>query len=229
MSLDKTPSGIASRINYSYMIERGIKGRVSTLFKSKGINVNRASKILGIPQRTLNRQVNEDGNVGMELVYALIDNYPDVSPLWLLLGEGEMLLDGNAVPKCASMVPYYNNLPVSAGLRDNVDQFGEKPSQYISIPMQGAEFYFPVLGTSMEPEINDGDIVGVKRVSRSEGINHGDVYMVITNDTRMIKRCYHDNNDPDLIWCVSPNYPSFPIHKNDVCALFRVVNRIESF
>ena len=81
----------------------------------------------------------------------------------------------------------------------------------------------------MEPEFNDGDIVGVKRVDRSEGIVHGAVYMVVTNENRMIKRCYHDNNDPNLIWCVSPNYPSFPIHKNDVCALFRVVNRIETF
>lgn len=210
------------------MIERGIKGRIAVLFKSKGINVNRASKLLGIPQRTLNRQVNEDGNVGMELMYSIIDNFPDVSLMWLLLGEGEMYVEKGAKVKSAD-VPYYNNLPVSAGLRDSVDQFGEKPSEYISIPSQDAEFYFPVSGTSMEPEINDGDIIGVKRVNRSEGITHGAVYMVVTNDTRMIKRCYHDNNDQSLIWCVSPNYPSFPINKNDVCALFRVVNRIETF
>lgn len=209
------------------MIRSGLKGRVSEIFKFKGINVNRASKMLGIPQRTLNRQVNEDGNVGMEVVYAIIDNFQDISPLWLLLGEGDMLAEKKNDTKPAG-IPYYNNLPVAAGQRDNIDQFGERPSEYISIPPQGAEFFFPVSGNSMEPEINDGDIVGVKRVARSEGIVHGAVYMVVTNDARMIKRCYHDNNDPNLIWCVSPNYPSFPIHKNDVCALFRVVNRIET-
>mgnify|MGYP003290933395 CR=1 FL=1 len=206
---------------------RGIKSRVVEVLKFKEINVNRASKKLCIPQRTLNRQVNEDGNISMDLLYALLDHFPEISPLWLLLGEGEMLQD-SARQKVAS-IPYYNDLPLSAGYRDAFDPGHENPTSYISFPNSGADFFFPVSGTSMEPDINDGDIVGVKRVEREEGIVHGDVYMIVTNDARMIKRCYHDNNDPNLIWCVSPNYPSFPINKNDVCALFKVVNRIQTF
>ena len=206
---------------------RGIKSRVVEVLRFKQINVNRASKKLCIPQRTLNRQVNEDGNISMDLLYALLDHFPEISPLWLLLGEGEMLQD-SARQKAAS-IPFYNDLPLSAGYRDAFDPGRENPTSYISFPNSGADFFFPVSGTSMEPDINDGDIVGVKRVEREEGIVHGDVYMIVTNDARMIKRCYHDNNDPNLIWCVSPNYPSFPINKNDVCALFKVVNRIETF
>ena len=209
------------------MKDNGIKQRVAEVLRYKKINVNRASKVLSIPQRTLNRQVNEDGNISMDLLYAILDTFTEISPLWLLLGEGHMLNVPQAAPVCQA--PYYNDLPVSAGFKDVLDGGRETPTSYISLPGKSADFYFPVSGTSMEPEINDGDIVGVKRVSRSEGIVHGDVYMVVTNDNRMIKRCYHDNNDPDLIWCVSPNYPSFPIHKNDVCALFKVVNRIEMF
>ena len=207
------------------MKEKGIKSRVVDVLRYKCINVNRASKILGMPQRTLNRQVNENGNVGMDLLYAILDTYPDISPLWLLLGEGDMLQQSVK----ANRVPYYENLPVSAGFKDVVDEGRETPSSYISLPGTNADFYFPVSGTSMEPEINNGDIVGVKRVERSEGIVHGDVYMLVTNDNRMIKRCYHDNNNPMLIWCVSPNHPSFPIHKDDLCALYKVVSRIESF
>lgn len=206
---------------------RGIKSRVVEVLRFKEINVNRASKKLCIPQRTLNRQVNEDGNISMDLLYALLDHFPEISPLWLLLGEGEMLLDSTR--QTTASIPFYNDLPLSAGYRDAFDPGRENPTSYISFPNSGADFFFPVSGTSMEPDINDGDIVGVKRVEREEGIVHGDVYMIVTNDARMIKRCYHDNNDPNLIWCVSPNYPSFPIHKNDVCALFKVVNRIETF
>lgn len=196
------------------------------VLKYKGLNVNRASKILGIPQRTLNRQVNEGGNISMDLVYAILNTFTEISPAWLVTGDGNMFAGDNG-PAVVG-VPFYQDLPVSAGHRDTFDPAQETPSSYISVPLNGADFYFPVSGNSMEPEINDGDIVGVKRVERSEGIEHGVVYMVVTNENRMIKRCYHDNNDPDLIWCVSPNYPSFPIHKNDVCALFRVVNRIET-
>ena len=206
---------------------RGIKSRVVEVLRFKQINVNRASKKLCIPQRTLNRQVNEDGNISMDLLYALLDHFPEISPLWLLLGEGEMLLDSTR--QTTVSIPFYNDLPLSAGYRDAFDPGHENPTSYISFPNSGADFFFPVSGTSMEPDINDGDIVGVKRVEREEGIVHGDVYMIVTNDARMIKRCYHDNNDPNLIWCVSPNYPSFPIHKNDVCALFKVVNRIQTF
>ena len=204
-----------------------IKDRVVAVLKHIGMNVNRASKMLGIPQRTLNRQVNEGGNISMDLVYAILNNVPEISPAWLIAGEGPMLV-GEEAPSIDT-VPFYEDLPLSAGNRDAFNPAQEKPSTFFSIPTCQADFYFPVSGSSMEPEFNDGDVVGVKRVERSEGIVHGAVYMIVTNENRMIKRCYHDNNDPNLIWCVSPNYPSFPIHKNDVCALFKVVNRIETF
>ena len=208
-------------------MDNSIKERVVAVLKHIGMNVNRASKFLGVPQRTLNRPVNEGGNISMEIVYAILNNVPEISPAWLIAGEGAMLV-GEEAPK-ACTIPFYDDLPLSAGHRDSFDPTREKPSAYISIPTSQADFYFPVSGNSMEPEFNDGDIVGVKRVDRSEGIVHGAVYMVVTNENRMIKRCYHDNNDPNLIWCVSPNYPSFPINKNDVCALFKVVSRIETF
>ena len=204
-----------------------IKDRVVAVLKHIGMNVNRASKMLGIPQRTLNRQVNEGGNISMDLVYAILNNVPEISPAWLIAGEGPMLA-GEEAPSIDT-VPFYEDLPLSAGNRDAFNPAQEKPSAFFSIPTCQADFYFPVSGSSMEPEFNDGDVVGVKRVDRSEGIVHGAVYMIVTNENRMIKRCYHDNNDPNLIWCVSPNYPSFPINKNDVCALFKVVNRIETF
>ena len=204
-----------------------IKDRVVAVLKHIGMNVNRASKMLGIPQRTLNRQVNEGGNISMDLVYAILNNVPEISPAWLIAGEGPMLV-GEEAPSIDT-VPFYEDLPLSAGNRDAFNPAQEKPSAFFSIPTCQADFYFPVSGSPMEPEFNDGDVVGVKRVDRSEGIVHGAVYMIVTNENRMIKRCYHDNNDPNLIWCVSPNYPSFPINKNDVCALFKVVNRIETF
>ena len=204
-----------------------IKDRVVAVLKHIGMNVNRASKMLGIPQRTLNRQVNEGGNISMDLVYAILNNVPEISPAWLIAGEGPMLV-GEEAPSIDT-VPFYEDLPLSAGNRDAFNPAQEKPSAFFSIPTCQADFYFPVSGSSMEPEFNDGDVVGVKRVDRSEGIVHGAVYMIVTNENRMIKRCYHDNNDTNLIWCVSPNYPSFPINKNDVCALFKVVNRIETF
>ena len=206
---------------------RNIKERVVAVLKEKGLNVNRASGVLGMPQRTLNRQVNEGGNVTMELVYAIIDGFPEISPQWLVAGEGEMYREDDRVT-AEYAVPFYSDLPVSAGLRDAFDPARETPGSYISLPSKNADFFFPVSGTSMEPEINPGDIIGVRKLAPGENIVHGGIYMVVTNDTRMIKRCYYDDHNAELIWCVSPNFPSFPIKKSDICAIFRVVNRIET-
>lgn len=208
------------------MKKGGIKARVTALFKSKSLNVNKASKLLGIPQRTLNRQVNEDGNVSMELFYAILDKMPDVSPEWLIMGDGCMYRNYEPM-SCVEAVPFYEDLPVTAGLRDCYDPTLEKPSGYISLPSQDASFYFPVSGTSMEPEIFSGDIVGVVRVDSFERISPEAIYMIVTNDNRMVKHCYVDENNPDLLWCVSPNYPSFPVYKSEICAMFRVVSRIQ--
>lgn len=208
-------------------MERTMKERVLSVFKAKKINVNRASKLLGIPQRTLNRQVNENGKVGMELVYSLLNTFTDVSPSWLILGQGEMLQDVDAMQTISTSSPYYNDLPVTAGQKDAFDPMMEKPSGYISMPNWSAQFYFPVSGTSMEPEIHSGDIVGVNKIESLREIDPDKIYMIVTNESRMIKRCHSDENDDSIMWCVSPNYPAFKIKKNDICAMFHVVNRIE--
>jgi phage repressor protein C with HTH and peptisase S24 domain len=81
----------------------------------------------------------------------------------------------------------------------------------------------------MEPEIHEGDIVGVVRVDSLNEISPGSIYLIISNDSRMIKQCYPDNENVGVMWCVSPNYPSFPINKCDITALYRVVNRIVTY
>ena len=210
------------------MKKNNIKDRVIAVLKAKGLNVNKASKLFGMPQRTLNRQVNEDGKIAMELMYSILDNFPEISPLWLIMGEGDMWRDSNIQQEFLA-APFFSDMPVSAGLRDAFDPSSEKASGYISLPSQNANFYFPVSGTSMEPEVFSGDIVGVVRVEQYDKISPESIYMIVTNESRMIKHCYIDENNPELLWCVSPNYPSFPINRADICAMFRVVSRIQYF
>lgn len=204
-----------------------LKERILKVFEYKGLNANSASRILGIPQRTINRQVNEEGKVGLELVNSLLNNFTDISPAWLLLGEGSMLCCREFDTCSKDVSPFYSDLPVSAGNKSTFDPEKEEPSGYIVMPHWYAQFYFPVLGTSMEPEIHSGDIIGVNRVESLRELDSEKIYMIVTNESRMIKRCYPDKENPELLWCISPNYPAFTINKNDICAIFHVVNRIE--
>ena len=209
-------------------MERTIKERILSVFKYKKINVNRASKILGIPQRTLNRQVNEDGKVGMELVYSLLNNFPEVSPNWLLMGQGDMLQGEDGTPSLHEAAPFYNNLPVTAGLREVFDPANEKPTGYISVPNWSAQFYFPVSGTSMEPEIHSGDIVGVNSIDSLVAIDSEKTYMIVTREGRMIKHCAACVDDDELLLCSSPNYPDFTSRKEEILRMYEVVVKISS-
>jgi phage repressor protein C with HTH and peptisase S24 domain len=84
------------------------------------------------------------------------------------------------------------------------------------------ENILPVLGTSMEPEVTNGAIIGVRKMHNWETLNTERIYLIITRDDRMIKRIEHDTEDPSILWCVSPNYPRFKIYKEEIIEIHRV-------
>ena len=203
-----------------------IKERILYLLSENALTVNRASSVLDIPQRTLNRQLNEDGNVSTELLRAIQRCFPDVSIEWVLSGQGEMYK--NREIESGEVAPYYDSLPLSAGLRDVVDGGCETPSGYISIPNVRAEFFFPVTGTSMQPEINSGDIVGVNSIDSLVAIDSEKTYMIVTREGRMIKHCAACVDDDELLLCSSPNYPDFTLRKEEILRMYEVVVKISS-
>lgn len=74
----------------------------------------------------------------------------------------------------------------------------------------------------MQPEINSGDTVGVVPVDKWDMVDPDKTYLIVTNDDRMIKHLAIDEKDDEILWCISPNYPKFPIRKEDIKAVYRV-------
>lgn len=128
-------------------------------------------------------------------------------------------------------VPYYD-IPVSAGplgvltySRDAV-----KPDGYIDMEIfRRCEAILPVIGVSMEPEIHSGDLIGIRKLEYYswEYIETGKIYMIITQEDRMIKYI-NKADDPDYIVCSSPNYYDFKIRKADVLEIYRVIANIRA-
>lgn len=206
-----------------------IKKRILNLLSDKALNVSRASAVLDIPQRTLNRQLNEGGNISMELICAINKYFPEVSIEWIFNGNGNMYRGNCDTMNCSQYVsPFYNSLTVSAGVRDAINDDCELSEEFVSIPGVKADFFFPVVGTSMQPEINPGDIIGVNRIDSFNGLDEDKVYMIITRDTRMIKHCSTGKNNKDEVVCTSPNYPSFTLKKDEIIAMYSVVVKISN-
>lgn len=65
--------------------------QIRKLLKQRRISITSLSKEIGIPQSTLNRQLNVDNTISISTIESLLSYFSDVSAEWLLRGEGNML------------------------------------------------------------------------------------------------------------------------------------------
>lgn len=212
------------------MGNREITMRIKALIDKKEISPSAFAKLIGFSQSNLSKVLRGDRNVPSNLISAICDNL-NVSYNWIVTGEGNMLVEeankeasAVASEKAKGAVPYYGDLPVSAGKQDLATILSNmKPTGWINLPgMPSSIGAFPVVGCSMEPDIKPGDFISIIEVDRWERLDPDKTYMIITNDDRMIKHLSVDDNDDEILWCISPNYPKFKIEKSEIVAIYRV-------
>lgn len=165
-----------------------IKQKILMFLANRGISEYKFYKETGITRGILaqNNGISED-NLARFLAY-----YKDVSPEWLLTGNGEMIKGTISVPKTAniqlinntkplvgedSIIPLYN-LDVSAGLGALFASGGELLGN-ISVPnMPKCDGAVYVIGDSMYPLLKAGDIIAYKVVTDIQSINFGEIYII---------------------------------------------------
>ena len=153
---------------------------------------------------------------------------PEVSFEWLT-GQEEMPRRGyqdEPVASVAPMVgqPYYNRMPASAGQLTMGDE--DVTTERISIPGVRATAYFPVVGNSMDPTIQSGDIVGIRRLDSVDRLRPNDIYLLFTRENeRMLKRIKGINgNDPYLtLYSDNPAYEPFQVLKEQIAGIYKAV------
>ena len=68
-----------------------------------------------------------------------------------------------------------------------------------------------------------GSIIGVDFINSWETLDPDCVYFIVTTDQRMAKRLVADPDDPNNLICLSPNYQSFKISKDDIKVIHKVI------
>lgn len=201
-----------------------VKERITRYLKSKKLSARGFSLSIGMSENYISSMKN---SIQPDVIDNIAVHYPDLNTGWLLTGNGEMLNPNFEETGQSGLsdksVPYWN-LPVTAGrsLGEIIGQL--KPDGYIS-GLPGADMaqnILPVTGTSMEPEVPEGALIGVRKMDNLETLNTGRIYLIITHDDRMIKRIEHDTENEAILWCTSPNYPKFKIYKSDIIEIQRV-------
>lgn len=134
-------------------------------------------------------------------------------------------------------VPVYDLQAQGSNVMSFDDDLTELPKSYVQVPgFEDCSFAVYVWNHSMYPTYENGCMVIVKEIKRKEAIQYGSVYLVITDEQRVVKRLYEDE-DPNQILLASDNpevrkdgkvkYPAYRVRKDLIRKLFLVKGTIK--
>ncbi|WP_301704996.1 S24 family peptidase [uncultured Parabacteroides sp.] len=162
---------------------------------------------------------------------------PDLNINWLVTGLGEMLSHSNdeEEPQISYTqgVPYYN-VDFIGGFDLVLNDQTINPEYLIDFQKyNNADCWCNVTGHSMEPEINHGDIIALKKIDDISFLPLGEVYAIVTtNDMRTIKRLGAGKTD-DTYTLVpsnkSPEYSTQQLPARMIRTIFQVLGAVKRF
>lgn len=171
-----------------------------------------------------------------DVLEKIVRNY-DVSPLWLLTGKGSMFNNGekdNPEPTITTNpqegIPYYD-VDFIGGFSEIFNCQTAIPHNYIKIQgFERADCWCNVSGHSMEPKINHGDIIALRKCN-VEDILYGEIYAVVTNSVRTIK-ILRKSKKPNMLRFIPINTEEFDEQEypiSDILHIFKVIGSIRKF
>lgn len=72
-----------------------IVDRIKLFIESRNISLRSFDESVGMSKGYMSRQIKTHASVGGDVLERIIDTYPELNPIWLLKGEGKMLLAPN--------------------------------------------------------------------------------------------------------------------------------------
>lgn len=164
-------------------------------------------------------------------VSKVADCFPEINKIWLLTGEGEML--GGITPSTGAYavsqhkgVPYYD-VDFIGGFDLVFNDQTKNPTYYIDFPAYNkADAWANITGQSMEPLISHGDIIALKAIDDWQTyLLYGEVYGIITNEYRTVKKIRKSAKGEDYLRLVPLNkeYDEQDIPKSIVRGVFQII------
>lgn len=194
-------------------------------------NKSEFARKIGVSPQAISTWVSRN-TFDIDLVYSNCEN---LSPEWLLTGEGEMLQEEEE--KLPEAYPTDNPregiplIPLSAmagAFTDEVSVLEYECERYVVPVFKGAEFLIPVKGDSMTPTYSSGDIVACKRIPMTDlFFQWNKPYILDTDQGPLLKRL-QPGRDEKHVTIISDNerYTPFQLHLKHVRAVAIVIGTI---
>jgi phage repressor protein C with HTH and peptisase S24 domain len=217
-----------------------IHERIQTIVNVFGDNKNTViANKLGISEANIRGYIK--GIKPKEDILEKIVKSFDISPLWLLTGEGSIHNSKkNSIVQSTMPTAVSNNRHIGKPYFD-VDficGFDEIINSQVSIPtaniiIQGfekADLWCNVSGHSMEPKISHGDIIALRKCT-IEDIQYGEIYAVVLDTIRTIK-ILRRSKDPNKLRFIPINIENYdekeyPISR--ILHIYEVIGSISKF
>lgn len=75
-----------------------IMERLKMFIERQGLTIKSFERSIGMSNASFGRSLKTGGNIGSDKVEKIISVYPQINPVWLLTGEGSMLVDEGEKP-----------------------------------------------------------------------------------------------------------------------------------
>ena len=186
--------------------------------------------------------------VSVDVVVRFLAEFPEVSPDWLLTGQGDMLKKSvNVIPRARNIITIQGregseklyplscfklyDMNVSAGFsRLFSDDGGQSAIGTISIPnMPKCDGAVRIVGDSMYPLLKSGDIIAFRKISNIESILYGDIYILqLEQDSDIsvvVKYVKKSEKGEEYLNLVSYNkeYDPMDVRKDSITGLAKVI------
>lgn len=223
-----------------------ILSRIQEIASNEGITIGAMERTIGASKGVLSRAINNGTDIQAKWLSIIVENYPRYSTGWLLTGAGSMLKDDlkgiqTADEANPSTLPTTSMNP-SVGTPyydvDFIGGFDEVFNSQVNIPatnivirgFEKASLWCNVTGHSMEPKINHGDIIALRKCTLND-IQYGEIYAVVLDTIRTIK-ILRRSPDPGKLRFIPINtedYDEQEFDKSRIVNVFEVIGSISKF
>ena len=211
--MDKDSAFARFRQSFDYLKDSGVLHKQSDLCNALGIGRSHVSEFYNGKEKYFT-----EGNV--RKYAAAFSEY--LNPDWLLYGTGQMEKADRRSTR--PHIPA-DKAVVAAGFVGSAIgsvQEDECEVRPVMAPLPWYDFTIEVSGDSMEPTLQDGDIIACEWLPRDAEYKKGKIYVLDTNEGAVVKRITNDGN---VIHCHSdnPKYKDFIVDVDSILRIARVV------
>lgn len=199
-----------------------IKERTLEYIKSKNISVKEFETRCGLSNGYVAAMRK---GFGADKLNNVLTAFPDLNRDWLLYGEGKRTKE--VIEVVEQGTPVYDIDATCGDLSRPIVFTDEHIIGHVNLPnVSSNAVIIRANGDSMTPHINDGDWIAVREVFNFNELYYGQVYLVITEELRLLKYLRKDEDEQRYILLRSENdrYDDIRLAKSSIRSLFIVEN-----